>query len=97
MNRHILLLLLLINFCFANESNPLYVSSKSLPNYNQQNFSEYVNENKQWLKDNRVFLSKNQNLELSLNTPFENLSIKMYQKEFYLFMDLEILQVILRI
>ena len=71
MNRHILLLLLLINFCFANENNPLYVSSKSLPNYNQQNFSEYVNENKQWLKDNRVFLSKNQNQELSLNTPFE--------------------------
>ena len=71
MNRHILLLLLLINFCFANENNPLYVSSKSLPNYNQQNFLEYINENKQWLKDNRVFLSKNQNLELSLNTPFE--------------------------
>jgi esterase/lipase len=71
MNRYLLLLLLLINFCFANENNPLYLSSKSLPNYNQQNFSEYVNENKQWLKDNRVFLSKNQNLELSLNTPFE--------------------------
>ena len=71
MKRYLLLLLLLINFCFANENNPLYVSSKSLPNYNQQNFLEYINENKQWLKDNRVFLSKNQNLELSLNTPFE--------------------------
>ena len=71
MNRYLFLLLLLINFFFANENNPLYLSSKSLPNYNQQNFSEYVNENKQWLKDNRVFLSKNQNLELSLNTPFE--------------------------
>jgi predicted esterase len=38
----------------SNENNPFHISSKSLPDYNQQDFVEYINENKQWLKDNRI-------------------------------------------
>tara|TARA_B100001063_G_scaffold56723_1_gene50744 strand:+ start:7104 stop:8267 length:1164 start_codon:yes stop_codon:yes gene_type:complete len=67
----LLLLILIFNFSFALEKNPLYLSSKTLPKFNQENFLKYVNENKEWLESNRIFLTKNQELELFLNSPYE--------------------------
>ena len=71
MNKKILLLLLMLKLCFANENNPLYISSNSLANYTQDNFQVYIKENKQWLNNNRVFLTKYHKLEVNLNAPFE--------------------------
>ena len=63
--------MLTFNFCFATKENPLYIPSKTLPSFNQEDFSKYINENKKWLENNRVFLTKNHELELFLNSPFE--------------------------
>ena len=71
MTKLFLFLILTFNFCFANNENPLYISSKTLPTFNQSDFSKYVNENKSWLENNRVFLTKSPELELFLNSPFE--------------------------
>ena len=71
MTKLLLLLILIFNFCFASDKNPLYISSESFPNFNQENFSKYVNVNKKWLESNRVFLTKNHELELFLNSPYE--------------------------
>ena len=67
----LLLLILIFNFCFATNENPLYIPSKTLPSFNQEDFSKYIDENKKWLENNRVFLTKNHELELFLNSPFE--------------------------
>ena len=71
MTKIFLLLILIFNFCFATNENPLYIPSKTLPSFNQEDFSEYINENKKWLEKNRVFLTKDHELELFLNSPFE--------------------------
>ena len=71
MSKLLLLLILIFNFCFASNENPLYIPSKSLPPFDQEEFSKYVKENKKWLENNRVYLTKNHELELFLNSPFE--------------------------
>ena len=71
MTKIFLLLILIFNFCFATNENPLYIPSKTLPSFDQEDFSKYINENKKWLENNRVFLTKNHELELFLNSPFE--------------------------
>ena len=71
MKKYFFLIIIFLNFCSANESNPLYTSSNSLPKYNQENFQKYIDENKLWIKNNRIFLTKNHKLEVDLNSPFE--------------------------
>ncbi|WP_162984519.1 hypothetical protein [Poseidonibacter antarcticus] len=71
MTKLFLLLILIFNFCFATNENPLYIPSKTLPSFNQEDFSKYIDENKKWLENNRAFLTKNHELELFLNSPFE--------------------------
>lgn len=69
--RAYLLLSVLFFFAFAQEDNPLFVPSKTLPKYNQEIFETYVKETKEWLLKNRVFLTKNRQKEIEVNAPFE--------------------------
>ena len=74
MNKFLFLFIILINSCFGQ--NPLYTPSDSLPKYNQNSFDEYIKDNMSWLKNNRIFLSKNHDLELNLNIPSESKASK---------------------
>ncbi len=61
----------LLQGCTRSADNPSYAVAASLPPFNQGSFSEYVAETRQWLEDNRVFISDNQARELALNLPRE--------------------------
>ena len=57
--------------CSADIVDPAYEQSSSLPNYQQATFEEYAKETRIWLKQNRVFVSSNETLELDANSPTE--------------------------
>nr|WP_232312746.1 alpha/beta fold hydrolase [Enterovibrio coralii] len=61
----------LLTGCLRAPDEPLYQTSDSLPAYEQATFEEYVQETKQWLEENRVFLTNNEQTEIDANTPFE--------------------------
>ena len=50
---------------------PLSQPSSKLPSYSQSSFTDYVVETKQWIRDNRSFLTDQHEIEIYYNTPFE--------------------------
>ena len=68
-----LTLTLLLNLvgCSQAPDNPAFTVSDSQPAYNQSIFSDYVQDTRDWLNDNRAFITKNKARELDGNSPFE--------------------------
>ncbi|MEM9605143.1 MAG: alpha/beta fold hydrolase [Pseudomonadota bacterium] len=52
-------------------NDPLYTPSSALPDYRQPSFDAYVDDTRQWIADNRVFLTDNPTAEVDANAPFE--------------------------
>lgn len=52
-------------------ANSLFTPSNTLPRYDQSSFEQYIKDNQRWLKENRIFLTKNIDLEIKMNSPFE--------------------------
>ena len=57
--------------CSRAPDEALFQPSIALPDYQQENFEDYVNETKIWLEENRVFLTDNIQVEIEANAPFE--------------------------
>ncbi len=55
--------------CSNETSIPAYETSPSLPAYQQDSFDAYVNDTQDWLLKNRVFMTKDKQLEIQLNSP----------------------------
>ncbi|MEM7377320.1 MAG: alpha/beta fold hydrolase [Pseudomonadota bacterium] len=51
--------------------DPLYTPANALPDYRQPSFEAYVDDTRQWIADNRVFLTDNPAAEVDGNAPFE--------------------------
>ncbi|WP_413701935.1 alpha/beta hydrolase [Psychromonas sp. KJ10-10] len=57
---------------YSQSSNdPNYQASKSLPDYSQDTFQQYIEDTKQWLLTHRVFKTEDIEKELQANLPFE--------------------------
>lgn len=57
--------------CVNKPDSPSFESSKSLPSYTQESFEEYVKDTKKWIANNRVFITKEHEKEIELNSPYE--------------------------
>ncbi len=57
--------------CSSSETDPAYDKAQALPNYTQQSFDAYVNETKQWLTENRLFITDDKSSELAQILPRE--------------------------
>ncbi len=57
--------------CSADIQAPEYKSAESLPNYAQADFATYVATTREWLEQNRLFLTDDKQSELSLVVPKE--------------------------
>ena len=57
--------------CSADIQAPEYESADSLPNYTQSSFAEYLASTREWLEQNRLFITAEKQSELSLVTPKE--------------------------
>ncbi|MEZ8317555.1 alpha/beta hydrolase [Vibrio splendidus] len=57
--------------CSNETTIPAYETSPDLPSYQQDSFDAYVNDTQDWLLKNRVFMTKNKQLEIQLNSPTE--------------------------
>lgn len=57
--------------CSIQPSDPIYQPSTYLPVFKQASFNEYISETKNWLTQNRVFLSENIVNEVEVNAPYE--------------------------
>lgn len=69
----LILLIFSLSACVSTPREPSYQpSSSSLP-MGQKSFDEYVSQTRQWLEQNRLFMTSNTNIELAANTPFEML------------------------
>lgn len=68
--------LLSLTGCVASQPEPLY-QSESYYNYIQPSFSKYLSVTKQWLADNRGYISEEHGKELAMNMPFELLPERM--------------------
>ena len=62
---------LTLHSCAKAPETSGFEASKSLPGYTQPTFSQYAAQTKEWIQNNRVFLTKNRAKELQTNTPFE--------------------------
>ncbi|CAI8238163.1 MAG: Thermostable monoacylglycerol lipase [Arcobacter lacus] len=68
----LLIPMILLTSCGEKVPNtPSYKTSKSLPKYDQDSFDDYLIQTKQWIKNNRYFLSDDKQNELKANMPFE--------------------------
>lgn len=56
---------------FPAPDGPLFQSSNQLPEYQQASFAEYINDTRQWLQNNRFFLTEEKHTEIEVNMPFE--------------------------
>ncbi len=62
----------LLSACwFQPPDTPLFQSSAILPYYKQASFKDYINDTRQWLQENRVFLTDQNDIEIDANTPYE--------------------------
>ncbi|MGF1754457.1 alpha/beta fold hydrolase [Vibrio makurazakiensis] len=57
--------------CSAEVVEPAYEKSDQLPHYQQETFEQYATETRQWLAENRVFMTDNKRQELDANSPKE--------------------------
>ncbi|MEZ8580546.1 alpha/beta hydrolase [Vibrio splendidus] len=57
--------------CSNETTIPAYETSPDLPSYQQDSFDAYVNDTQDWLLKNRVFMTKDKQLEIQLNSPTE--------------------------
>lgn len=57
--------------CSQAPDTPAFRVSDSQPVYTQNSFTEYVEETRAWLSQNRAFMTKNPAQELKSNSPFE--------------------------
>jgi alpha-beta hydrolase superfamily lysophospholipase len=57
--------------CSSSEPIAAYQKAQSLPSYQQQSFNQYVEETKQWLAENRVFITDDKQAELAQVLPKE--------------------------
>lgn len=64
-------LAVLVVSCSSVPDKPLYTPSEALNDYRQNSFAEYLTGTRQWLQQNRVFISGNHQQELEANMPFE--------------------------
>jgi outer membrane biogenesis lipoprotein LolB len=48
---------LIVVGCTAHTQDPAFEKAQQLPSYTQQSFEQYLQETKQWLNDNRLFIS----------------------------------------
>ncbi len=57
--------------CSADIQAPEYESADSLPHYTQSSFAEYLASTREWLEQNRLFITADKQSELSLVIPKE--------------------------
>lgn len=57
--------------CTKDPDNQALEPSDNTPIYTQGSFDTYVQETRQWLEDNRAFITENKQQEINANTPFE--------------------------
>ncbi|WP_417348932.1 alpha/beta hydrolase [Ferrimonas sp.] len=62
---------LLLLACIQTPRGQSYQASSSLPDFEQASFDAYREETRQWLMNNRVFVSGDTLAEIEANTPFE--------------------------
>jgi alpha-beta hydrolase superfamily lysophospholipase len=62
---------LIVVGCTAQTQDPAFEKAQQLPSYTQQSFEQYLQETKQWLSDNRLFISDDKESELALVMPKE--------------------------
>ena len=60
-----------ITGCLQTPNHVMFQPSGELPEYQQDSFEEYAAVTKQWLGENRAFLTNDQQTETEANTPFE--------------------------
>lgn len=57
--------------CSTPAQDPAYEKATSLPDYDQDSFSQYVAETKSWLEQNRIFMTEDKQTELAQVLPRE--------------------------
>jgi len=62
---------LIVVGCTAQTQDPAFEKAQQLPSYTQQSFEQYLQETKQWLSENRLFISDDKESELALVMPKE--------------------------
>lgn len=62
---------LIVVGCTAQTQDPAFEKAQQLPSYTQQSFEQYLLETKQWLSENRLFISNDKESELALVMPKE--------------------------
>lgn len=50
--------------CSTQPQDPAFLAAKALPKYDQASFSVYVTDTKQWLEENRLFMTQDKESEL---------------------------------
>ncbi|RTZ18348.1 alpha/beta hydrolase [Vibrio aquaticus] len=57
--------------CTAQPQDPAFQKAEHLPSYSQESFKQYIDETKNWLTDNRLFITNDKSTELDLVAPKE--------------------------
>lgn len=57
--------------CNAQPQDPAFQKAEQLPSYAQESFAQYIKETKEWLNENRLFLTSDKTTELELVAPKE--------------------------
>lgn len=57
--------------CTVQTQDPAFEKAQQLPNHAQESFAQYVDDTKQWLAQNRLFITDNKTAELELVAPKE--------------------------
>ncbi|MFM2587215.1 alpha/beta hydrolase [Vibrio sp. TBV020] len=57
--------------CTTQPQDPAFEKAEQLPNYSQESFAQYTNETKDWLTQNRLFITNDKETELELVAPKE--------------------------
>ena len=57
--------------CTNLPNSASFIPNQSLPEYTQDTYANYVSETRDWLSENRAFISNDRTLELDVNSPFE--------------------------
>lgn len=68
--------LLLLSGCSADIEAPEYNKAETLPSYTQTSFAQYIEDTQEWLEQNRLFITDDQQSELSLVLPREYVPTK---------------------
>ncbi len=76
----LVVLALLLTGCVQPPDSPAFKPSGHTPGYTQESFDRYVDETKDWLKENRAFITDDPMREVEANAPFELLPEKTSKK-----------------